>query len=204
MITVVDYGIGNTKAFINAYERMRIPVKVATNVEDLTDVEKLILPGVGSFDYAMENLEASGMKQVLNELVLQKKIPVLGICLGMQLMAESSEEGISNGLGWIKGIIKKIDVTKVSHQSKLPHMGWNDVHFIKENKLTHGIEKDSLFYFLHSYYFDSHENDQVFGISEFGGEFTSAICKGNVYGTQFHPEKSHRCGEKLLFNFAKL
>ncbi|MBD8082316.1 imidazole glycerol phosphate synthase subunit HisH [Chryseobacterium caseinilyticum] len=204
MITVIDYGIGNTRAFINIYERLHIPVKVASNIQDLQNAEKLILPGVGSFDFAMKNLEESGMKQTLNQLVLEAEIPVLGVCLGMQLMAESSEEGSCEGLGWIKGKVKKIDTEKVPHQSKLPHMGWNEVRFVKENALLNGLEKNSLFYFLHSYYIDCHEDNEILGISEFAGSFASAVNTGNIYGTQFHPEKSHSNGEKLLFNFAKL
>jgi len=204
MITVVDYGIGNTRAFINIYESLHIPVKIAGNKKDLQNAEKLILPGVGSFDYAMKNLEESGMKETLNQLVLEAKIPVLGVCLGMQMMAESSEEGNCEGLGWIKGIVKKIDIEKVQHQRKLPHMGWNEVRFVKENLLIDEVDNGSFFYFLHSYYIDCYKKDEILAVSEFAGEFASAVHTGNIYGTQFHPEKSHSYGEKLLFNFANL
>ncbi|KQT17894.1 imidazole glycerol phosphate synthase subunit HisH [Chryseobacterium sp. Leaf404] len=204
MITVVDYGIGNIRAFVNIYEKLQISVKTARNIEDLKDAEKLILPGVGSFDFAMGNLENSGMKDGLNHLVLEKKVPVLGVCLGMQLMADASDEGKSKGLGWIKGQVKKIDAAKVPHQSKLPHMGWNEVCFTKKSVLLDDVENNSLFYFLHSYYLDCYQKDKVLGVSDFAGEFASAVHHENIYGTQFHPEKSHSRGEKLLFNFAKL
>ena len=204
MITIVDYGVGNIRAFTNIYKQLNIPIKIAKNVADLVNVSKIILPGVGAFDYAMETLEQSGMRGRLVELVEQEKIPVIGICVGMQMMALSSDEGKLPGLGWIDGSVKKFDVLKIKQKTQLPHMGWNDVNPIKTNTLFNGLEKDSRFYFLHSYYFQCNNSEDNIAVANYGDQFTCAINKENVYGVQFHPEKSHEYGIQLLKNFAIL
>ena len=204
MLTIVDYGGGNIFAFQNVYKRLNIPTKVAKNIEDLADVDKLILPGVGNFDYAMNQLNNSGFRDRLDELVLIKKVPVLGICVGMQMMANDSEEGKLKGLGWIDASVKKFDPNKIDYHTKLPHMGWNDVNSVRHNKLFKGLEKNSIFYFLHSYYFSCNNKNQIISSSEYGIKFTSSVQHENIYGIQFHPEKSHSYGENLLYNFAKL
>lgn len=204
MITIVDYGVGNINAFVNVYKRMNIPVKIAKTVADLNDAQKLILPGVGHFDHAMSELIKSGMREKLDELVLIKKIPVIGICVGMQMMSKSSSEGTMNGLGWIDAIVEKFDVSKIQQVTRLPHMGWNDVNPVKINPLFKGLEKQALFYFLHSYYFKCNNQTDILATSEYGGVFTCAIRYENIYGIQFHPEKSHSYGETLLYNFVKL
>ncbi len=204
MITIIDYGVGNINAFVNVYKRVDVSVKVAKTATDLIGAEKLILPGVGHFDYAMEKLNASGMREDLDDLVLNEKIPVIGICVGMQMMANYSDEGDMEGLKWIDASVKKFDETKIHHVTRLPHMGWNDVKSIGNNKLFDGLEKDAIFYFLHSYYFECNQSADVMAVSDYGIEFASAAHHENKYGIQFHPEKSHHYGEILLHNFAKL
>jgi glutamine amidotransferase len=204
MITIIDYGVGNIFAFQNVYKRLNIPTKIACSIEDLVNAEKLILPGVGSFDYAMSKLNASGMREKLDKLVLVERVPVIGICVGMQMMGNRSDEGSFEGLKWIDGENLKFDEKLISHRTKLPHMGWNDIRPVTNNPLFEGLEKDALFYFLHSYYFKCNNSDESIAVSDYGTSFTSAINKDNVYGIQFHPEKSHQNGEKLLQNFAKL
>lgn len=204
MITLIDYGVGNLFAFQNVYKRLGIPIKIANNSSDLKNAEKLILPGVGSFDYAMSQLNASGMRDKLDDLVIVQKIPVIGICVGMQMMGNRSDEGKLEGLKWIDAEILKFDESLIKQRTKLPHMGWNDVIPSRETPLFQGLEKKSIFYFLHSYYFKCNNSIDSLAISEYGISFSSAINHDNIYGIQFHPEKSHQYGEKLLYNFAML
>ena len=204
MITLIDYGVGNIFAFQNVYKRLDIPTKIAKTQEDLDGAEKLILPGVGSFDYAMSQLNASGMRENLDELVLEKKVPVIGICVGMQMMGNRSDEGKLEGLSWIDSEILKFDENLIQQRTKLPHMGWNDVTPINNHPLFKGLEKDAIFYFLHSFYFKCNNPTDSIAFSEYGISFSSAVNRDNVYGIQFHPEKSHQYGEKLLYNFANL
>jgi len=204
MITLIDYGVGNIFAFQNVYKRLDIPTKIAKTPADLKNAEKLILPGVGAFDYAMEQLNASGMRQILDELVMEKKIPIIGICVGMQMMGNRSDEGTSEGLKWVDADIIKFDENLIQQRTKLPHMGWNDVSPLKGHPLFKGLEQESIFYFLHSYYFKCNHREDVIAISDYGISFASAVNSNNIYGIQFHPEKSHQYGEKLLNNFAQL
>lgn len=204
MITLIDYGVGNIFAFQNVYKRLDIPTKIAKNCQDLINAEKLILPGVGSFDYAMSQLNASGMRDTLDELVIKQKVPVIGICVGMQIMGNRSDEGKLQGLSWIDSEILKFDEVLINQRTKLPHMGWNDVTPVKENPLFTGLEKDAIFYFLHSFYFKCNDPSDCIATSDYGISFSSAVNHKNIYGIQFHPEKSHQYGEKLLYNFAKL
>ncbi len=204
MIGIIDYGVGNIWAFSNLYKKLNYPVKIAKKAEDLKHVNKLILPGVGAFDHAMERLEQSGMKERLNELVINQKLPVIGVCVGMQMLAHSSEEGRLPGLGWIDGVVKKFDAKKISYTTHLPHMGWNDIIPISQNDLLNGLESEAKFYFLHSYYFHCNHFSDTIAVTDYGIEFSCAINKNNIYGVQFHPEKSHNYGAKLLENFARL
>jgi glutamine amidotransferase len=204
MITLIDYGVGNIFAFQNVYKRLDIPTKIAKSSQDLMDAQKLILPGVGSFDYAMNRLNDSGMREKLDELVLQKKIPVIGICVGMQMMGNRSDEGKEEGLKWIDGDILKFDEKLIQHRTKLPHMGWNDVVPVNNNSLFNGLERDAIFYFLHSFYFKCKNPSETIATSEYGIPFSSAVNKDHIFGIQFHPEKSHHYGERLLHNFAIL
>jgi len=204
MITIIDYGVGNISAFENVYKRLNIPTKVAKIASDLENAEKLILPGVGAFDYAMNQLNNSGMRDKLDDLVLKDRVPVIGICVGMQMMGNKSQEGDLAGLGWINGDILKFDEKLIAQRTKLPHMGWNDVLSKSGEKLFSGLEQGAIFYFLHSFYFKCNDSENSIAYSNYGIQFTSAVKHNNIYGIQFHPEKSHQFGETLLNNFAKL
>ena len=204
MIAIIDYGLGNVLAFVNVYRRLNIPVSVAKTAGDLTGASKLILPGVGAFDHAMQQLNQSGMRQAIEQLVLQQDVPVLGICVGMQILAKSSDEGKLPGLGWIDGTVRKFDVSNLPHGTHLPHMGWNDVKPVVDGGLFKGMEQDARFYFLHSYYFDCHQTKDILAVCDYGVQFSCAVNHKNVYGVQFHPEKSHHFGSQLLKNFAEV
>jgi glutamine amidotransferase len=204
MITIIDYGLGNIRAFVNVYERLNIPISIAKTADDLKAVTKIILPGVGAFDHAMRQLNNSGMREILNKLVLDQKLPVIGICVGMQMLAISSDEGVLPGLGWIDGIVKKFDASVLKSKTQLPHMGWNTIHPNNDNPLMINLSNGSRFYFLHSYYFQCNNKNDAIATTEYGIQFTCVVNKRNIYGVQFHPEKSHQWGMQLLKNFAKL
>jgi glutamine amidotransferase len=204
MTILVDYGLGNINAFINVFKRVNMPIRTAKTAEELNGASKIILPGVGAFDHAMEKLNSSGMREKLDEMVLVNKTPVIGICVGMQILGARSEEGVLPGLGWIDGDVKKFDENTIQYQTKLPHMGWNDVKVIKPNRLFEGLEKKALFYFLHSFYFNCNNNDDVIANADYGINFACAVNHQNIFGVQFHPEKSHQYGEQLLLNFARI
>jgi glutamine amidotransferase len=203
MIAIIDYGLGNVKAFTNVYKRLNLPILIAKEANDLEDATKIILPGVGAFDYAMTLLNQSGMREKLEQLVYEKEIPVLGICVGMQILANASEEGHLVGLGWIAGKVRKFQPEQI-HHNPLPHMGWNSVTPQSSTGIFQGIEQDSRFYFLHSYYFASDEPSEAIATANYGSAFTCSVKKKNIYGVQFHPEKSHQAGIQLLKNFGTL
>jgi glutamine amidotransferase len=204
MIAIVDYGLGNVKAFANVYKKLNIPAIIAKHAEELKNATKVILPGVGAFDHAMKMLEKSAMKPVLDELVLQNKVPVLGVCVGMQMLARSSEEGKLPGLGWIDGEVIGFKSSAPECSIRIPHMGWNNVKPVKMNSLLQGLGLEGRFYFLHSYYMRCAKSEDVVAVTEYGVEFACAVNHGNIHGVQFHPEKSHQWGIKLLENFAGL
>ena len=204
MITIVDYGLGNIRAFSNMYKRMNIEARVATSADELRAATKIILPGVGAFDHAMELLNASGMREPLDEMVKERKVPVIGICVGMQILAEGSDEGRLPGLSWIPGRVRSFKSQPALAGMPLPHMGWNDVQPKQELALFKGLETDARFYFLHSYFFECARPDAVAATAGYGIDFACAVHSGNVYGVQFHPEKSHHWGGALLRNFAEL
>lgn len=204
MIAIIDYGLGNVKAFANVYKRLNIPAIIAKHAEELKNATKVILPGVGAFDHAMKMLEKSAMKPVLDEMALQNNVPVLGVCVGMQMLARSSEEGKLPGLGWIDGEVIGFKSSAAKYSIRVPHMGWNSIKPTRLNGLLQGLEVESRFYFLHSYYMRCSKSEDVFAITEYGAEFACAVSHGNIYGVQFHPEKSHQWGIKLLENFAGL
>lgn len=205
MITIVNYGLGNVQAIANIYKRLNIEVTAATTSEELARAERIILPGVGAFDWAMTRLNESGMRPVLEELVKQRQRPVLGICVGMQMLADRSEEGVLPGLGWIPGAVKKFDPMLFPGLRRLPHMGWNDVRpRAADSVLFQGMDAETRFYFLHSFYFAPRDPAHTLAETDYNGVYASGVCAGNVYGVQFHPEKSHQWGIRLLKNFAAL
>ena len=202
MIKIVDYGLGNVHAFVNTYKRLNIALGVATCAADLADATKVILPGVGAFDHAMDLLEQSGMRQALDELVLGKHTPVLGICVGMQILGRRSDEGLKRGLEWVDGEVRALR-SQVNGLS-LPHMGWNDIRAERATPLLRDLTDSARFYFLHSFYFHCDRPSDVAATCTYGIDFCCALQAGNVYGVQFHPEKSHHNGAQLLRNFAEL
>ena len=206
MIGVIDYGLGNIKAFVNLYNRENIPVKVISKPKDFVDITKLILPGVGAFDHAMGLFNNSGLKSNVQELVLQKRVPVLGICVGLQIMAEKSDEGSLSGLGWIKAVVEKIPITNLANNTHLPHMGWNTIlpKLPQASSLFNSLPEGPKFYFLHSYFFNCKTQEDSIATTDYGIKFTSAIQHNNISGVQFHPEKSHGNGVKVLTNFWKI
>jgi len=204
MIAIVDYGLGNVKAFENVYKKLGIPTKIAKQANDLKNATKIILPGVGAFDHAIHRLEKSGMRETLDEIVLNHGLPVLGICVGMQMLAHSSEEGKLAGLGWIDAEVKRFDLSSFTYFACVPHMGWNDIKVVKGNGLLCEIDSDARFYFLHSYYVTCKKREDIIAVTDYGGEFVCAVNSGNIFGVQFHPEKSHQWGVQLLKNFAEL
>ncbi len=204
MIIIIDYGLGNIRAFVNVYERLNIKTKIAHTAEELKDASKIILPGVGAFDYAMAQLNASGMRDELEKQVIENKIPIMGICVGMQILAKSSDEGNLPGLGWIDGEVKLFDATTIPYKTRLPHMGWNSINPVNNCQLLSGFTDQSRFYFLHSYYFVCNKVESIISTTEYGITYASAVNRDNIYGIQFHPEKSHSNGTQLLHNFAKL
>lgn len=203
MIAIVDYGLGNINAFANILKRLEIPYYFARTDDELAKATKIILPGVGAFDYAISKLNASGMREVLDKKVLGEKVPVIGICVGMQIMADSSEEGKLPGLGWISGEVKKIQ-SLGGEDMRLPHMGWNNILIKSPDVLVEHLGPEPRFYFLHSYYFQPKLRSAVVATASYGIEFACIIKQGNIVGIQCHPEKSHHDGMTVLKNFGRI
>jgi glutamine amidotransferase len=204
LITIIDYGSGNISAIGNIYERLNIDYKIAKSPSEIIGAHKLFLPGVGAFDETMILLENSGLRKALDIEVLINKVPIIGICVGMQVLGGSSEEGKLPGLGYIKGHVKRLDENLIINKPSLPHMGWNNVSLKRQSPLFEDIDTEIGFYFLHSFYFECDNHSNVLATTEYGHSFASAINHENVYGIQFHPEKSHNNGVSLLKNFANL
>lgn len=200
MIVVIDYGMGNLGSVIKSLNRIKAEVKISTSIDDIKNASKLILPGVGHFANGMKRLREYGYLDVLKKKVLDEGIPILGICLGMQLFAKYSEEGNTNGLGWIDADVKRFNVED-KLKWKIPHMGWNSINIKKKSLILDGISQDELFYFVHSYHMTCSNKRDILSTTEYSYEFTSCIQRKNIYGTQFHPEKSHDKGLLILNNF---
>jgi glutamine amidotransferase len=202
MLVIIDYGLGNLGSIQNMLRKIGTNSVISSDPEVIEKANKLILPGVGSFDYGISQLRSRKYYSILENKVLFEKRPILGICLGMQLFMEKSEEGILPGLGWIKGEVLKFNID--DPKLKIPHMGWQEVTLCQKSKLFTGMFNNPRFYFVHSYYVKPENKSDDFLISEYGYPFTAGIENGNICGVQFHPEKSHKYGMKLLKNFVEL
>jgi glutamine amidotransferase len=195
--------MGNLNSVKKAFDRINLDALISSNSEKILNAKKIVLPGVGHFAKAMSNLKEMNLLNALNEAVLTKKTPILGICLGMELMAKKSEEGNVAGLGWINAEIVRFDVSN-NLKYKIPHMGWNKINIKKNSPLMSGITESSEFYFAHSYHIKTFDESDVLNESEYDYAFVSAIAKDNIFGVQYHPEKSHDAGFQLLKNFVEL
>ena len=203
MISVLDYGVGNLGSIINMFRRIGVKVHIASSADELQVADKLLLPGVGAFDTGMRRLRESGMYEALCRRVLDDHVPILGICLGMQMLGNGSEEGEESGLGIIDGQAVRFSF-RGEMNLKVPHMGWSTLSHCKESRLLASLPDQSRFYFVHSYHFTCHNKSDVLATANYGGEFVAMVCRDNVFGAQFHPEKSHRFGMALLHSFSEL
>lgn len=205
MIVILDYGMGNPCSILNMIRRVGGQALIASDEKSISSASAIILPGVGSFDNGMQKLHTTGILLHLERRVLQDKVPFLGICLGMQLLFEKSQEGSMEGLGWIHGEVKRFDFTAVGKQGlKVPHMGWNVVQPTNYDSLFKGLEGESRFYFVHSYHAVCANQENALGITDYGYPFVSSVQHENIFGVQFHPEKSHRFGMMLFKNFLEI
>ncbi|WP_060825400.1 imidazole glycerol phosphate synthase subunit HisH [Sulfurospirillum cavolei] len=202
MIAILDYGIGNLKSIHNMFKKIGIDAVITSDIHEIQNADKYLLPGVGSFDYAIMRLKNASFFDVLEKEVLEVKKPVLGICLGMQLLTQRSEEGKEQGLGWIDAQTIRFDLDDKS--LAIPHMGWNKVIPREEGKVLFKHLQESRFYFVHSYHVVCNDEANIAATTCYGDDFTCSVSKGNIYGVQFHPEKSHKFGMQLLKNFGEL
>lgn len=201
MFLVLDYGVGNLISIRNMLKKAGQEAIVSGNKEDLKSATKLLLPGMGHFDNCMKRLNDSGLRDLVEKKAMIEKIPVLGICVGLQMFMEGSEEGEEPGLGWVKGDTKRFDISLMNEKEKIPNMGWLDIKIEKRSPILENLE-DSRFYFAHSYHVNPSEKNNVLISAHYGYDFTAAVEQDNLVGVQFHPEKSHRFGMQLLKNFA--
>ena len=200
LIAILDYGVGNVGSMANMLKKLEVSCCVTSDPGEIRRADKLILPGVGAFDYGMKKLTEKGLVPILEEEVLGRQKPILGVCLGMQMFAKSSEEGNASGLGWIDGTVARFP-TDSGGSLKVPHMGWNTVTPARPDALFQGMPEDARFYFVHSFHL-SCPDEIATGHTLYGTRFVAAVKHGNIRGVQFHPEKSHRFGMQLLANFA--
>lgn len=197
-VVIVDYGMGNLRSVYNKVKNQTHEVTISADRKTVSEADKLILPGVGHFGQGMNNLRERGLLPILQEKVIAKKTPILGICLGMQLFSRSSEEGNTSGLGWIDAKTLKF---KTDLPIRVPHMGWNTLDVVKQNSITKNIPDQEQYYFCHSYYFECTHAEDIVTRTAYGKDFTSAVQRNNIYGVQFHPEKSHDWGARMISDF---
>lgn len=201
MIVIIDYKTGNVGSILNMLKKIGADAEISSDPELIRNASKLILPGVGSFDAGMKSLKEMGLIPILSEKVIKGKTPILGICLGMQLFAQKSEEGVLPGLGWISGEVKKFDFDK--RRLKIPHMGWNTIDIKKSDLVFKDMAEEPRFYFVHSYHFVCENKEDVLATTNYGYDFESIVKRENIIGVQFHPEKSHKFGMQMLKNYAE-
>lgn len=202
-IVIIDYQVGNLSSIANMLKKVGQKSIISSDINEIKTADKLILPGVGAFDYGMSKLNESGITEAITEKALSEKIPFLGICLGAQLLTQSSEEGVLPGLGWFEAKTIKFNFSHLDTKLKIPHMGWTDVHLTKPCPIMENLEA-SRFYFVHSFHFNTPNEAEIMLKSDFGYPFVSALWKDNIYAVQFHPEKSHKFGMQLMQNFVNL
>ncbi len=204
MITIIDYGMGNLASVQNMFKRIGAPCEITGDLDKINKAQKILLPGVGAFDAAVQRIDATGLRSLLSQKAEVEKVPVLGICLGMQLLTKSSEEGKLSGLGWIPAKTIKFSFDAGSNL-KVPHMGWNEIHVVNQYPLINDLPPEPRFYFVHSYHVKAEDAKYVIARTHYGHDFDSMITNGdNIFGAQFHPEKSHKFGMKLFENFARI
>jgi len=205
MVCIVDYGVGNIQSFLNLFNRLGLEARKADTPNALYGATRLVLPGVGHFDHAMKRLNDSGMRPKLEELVLCNQLPVMGICVGMQMLAQGSDEGRLPGLNWVPGRVRAFASQPKTANLPMPHMGWNELKPRLHSKLfSKGFKQAPQFYFLHSYYFEAENKQDVAATASYGFDFDAVVSSGHIHGVQFHPEKSHHWGEQILKNFLEL
>lgn len=204
MIAIIDYGMGNVGSIQNMLTRLGATSVITSDPEEINSADRLILPGVGAFDRAMQTIKDIKLYHVLEQIVQKQEVPILGICLGMQLLTNGSEEGSLPGFGWINAITKRFNFQATAVKHPIPHMGWNYVNILQDNSIFKDMYSEPRFYFVHSYFVECANQSNVLSETEYGIPFHSAIVNGNVFGTQFHPEKSHKYGLKLLENFTRI
>jgi len=201
MITIIDYGMGNLRSIQKTLARLEIESRISGTAEDIESADKLILPGVGHFANAMQNLDESGLRPVIERKVLKDETPILGICLGMQLFCKHSEEGDVDGLGWLNADTVRFQV-RDKREFKVPHIGWNTLDFSGDAFLFQHMVADDQVYFVHSYHVVAYDQTDILSKTTYDYEFVSAVHRGNIWGTQFHPEKSHKVGMEILRRFS--
>lgn len=204
MISIVDYGMCNVGSISSMLKKIGASHNIISTAQELRLADKVILPGVGAFDNGMSQLANLGLTDALNEKALKEKVPVLGICLGMQLLTNGSEEGQLPGLGWIKAMTRKFDFFSMDKPLKVPHMGWNDIKVKHTSPILNDMYSEPRFYFVHSYHVCCENNEDVIATTQYGFEVSAIVGADNIFGAQFHPEKSHKFGMKLLENFSKI
>ena len=203
MLAIINYGLGNLTSIKNMCKRLNIEAVITNDVQEIKNASKLLLPGVGHFKRGMSNLKESGLQDLLVEEVTVNKKPILGICLGAQLLTKHSEEGDVDGLGWVDAQTIRFDKNELG-KLPIPHMGWSDISIKNESELWADLPEEPRYYFVHEFHFKFEKEEQVTATANYGYEFACAFQKGNIYGTQFHPEKSHKFGMKVLENFNKV
>lgn len=202
IITIIDYGVGNLASVKNMLKKAGFESVLASDNSSIENADKIILPGIGAFDHCMQRFNASGLRSLVTRKVIEEKVPLLGICVGLQMLMENSEEGSEPGLGWIAGKTVKFKKEKLG-DLKIPHMGWTDVEIVKPSELTKDLGNEPRFYFVHSFYVQPDNKEDELLRANYGYDFTAGVSHDNIYGVQFHPEKSHKYGMKILENFSR-